>query len=268
MRLSDEYSVFVNSTDSFEDTWDPFFHLLADLWPQDGVVVLNTETKGYSHPDIQVLCTQVASDGESAIPWGECVLRALDQIPTEVFIYLQDDYFLHAPVDAAAVDEAVRILLKEDLDCLRLMECGGSGPWQPTSYPWLWSLDRKAKYRISLQAALWTKKGMRKYLLAHETPWQMEIWGSRRASRTDGRIWCVSRDVFGDDDPQIIPYIPTGVVKGRWNRDAVEDLFYQHSLSVPFEKRGWWDPSSPPRSTFAARVGKAPRYAWDRIRSL
>lgn len=262
------YTVFVNSTDTFEDTWGPFFHLFSRYWPQEGPVVLNTETKSFSHPQLDVRCTQVARRGEGRIPWGECMLRALDHIPTEMFLYLQDDYFLYAPVLTGVVDEAAAIVDAEDLDCLRLMECGGGGPWEPTQYPWLWSLARNATYRIALQAGLWTIDGMRKYLRSHESPWQMEIWGSRRASRIPGRIWCVSRDVYHEPEPQVIPYVPTGIVKGAWNRDAVEALFAAEGLDVPFERRGWWDSEHPKRSPLPVKIRKAPRYAWDRLRSF
>lgn len=262
------YTVFVNSTDSFEDTWTPFFELLHCYWPEAGRIVLNTETKAFRHPDVPIVSTQVARPGEARVPWGECMLRALEHIPTEYFVYLQDDYFLYEPVKTEVVDEAARIMQREGLDCLRLMECGGSGPWEPTSYPWLWSLSRHAVYRISLQAGLWTKTGMRKYLRAHESPWQMEVWGSRRASRVPGEIWCVSRETYHETKPQVIPYIPTGIVKGRWNRDAVEGLFTTHGIEVSFEDRGWWDPSSVRRSSLGTKFRKLPKYAWDRVRSL
>ena len=262
------YTIFVNSTDSFEDTWEPFFHLLGDYWPGVGEVILNTETKTFTDPRLSVRATRVARPGEARIPWGECMLRALEHIPTELFVYLQDDYFLCDEVKLGVVDDAAAIMSDEGLDCLRLMECGGAGPWEPTEYPWLWSLSTHAVYRISMQAALWTKTGIRKYLRSHESPWQMEVWGSRRASRIDGRIWCVSRDVYGDGQPQVIPYLPTGIVKGRWFRPAVEDLFTEHGISVPFEVRGWWDPATYARSGLLTRVRKLPRYTWDRVRSL
>lgn len=261
------YTIFVNSTDSFEDTWEPFFHLLADFWPEAGTVVLNTERKSFSHPRVDVKATQVARDGESDIPWSECMLRALDHIPTEAFVYLQDDYFLYDEVKRGTIAAAVRVLRTEQLDCLRLMECGGAGPYERTIYPWLWSVSKRAKYRISLQAALWTKTGLRKYLRPHESPWQLEHWGSKRASKIDGRIWAISRDVCGDGQPQIIPYVPTGIVRGKWNREAVEQLFAEHGIEVPFDRRGWLDPAGPPRSTLAQKIAKVPRYAWDYLRS-
>lgn len=269
MANAPAYTIFVNSTDSFDDAWGPFFTLLHTYWPQQpGPVILNTETKTFEHPHVRVQTTRIARRGESRVPWGECMLRALDHIPTEMFLYLQDDYFLYADVDAARVDEAAQIMNDEGLECLRLMECGGAGPWEPTSYDWLWSVTPRATYRISLQAGLWTKTGMRKYLRSHESPWQMEVWGSRRASRGKGRIWCVSREVFHETQPQILPYVPTGIVKGRWNRDAVETLFAHHGIEVPFETRGWWDPENAQRSTLPVKIRKAPKYAWDRVRSL
>ena len=261
------YSVFVNSTDSFEDTWAPFFHLLNEYWA--GVpAVLNTERKSYDDSHVDVTCTRVARPGESRIPWGECMLRGLDHIPTETFVYLQDDYFLSGPVKTDVVDAAVQIVEREGLDCLRLMECGEAGPYEPTAYPWLCSVSRHAHYRLSLQAGLWTRTGLRKYLRSHESAWEFEVWGSKRASRLPGRIWAVNRDVYSEEHTQVIPYEPTGIVRGQWKRDAVEGLFSAHGIEVPFEVRGWLPPEGPARSTLLQKLGKAPRFAWHRLRSL
>lgn len=263
-----EYSIFVNSTDSFEDTWEPFFHLLADFWPQERPVVLNTERKRFAHPAFDVRATQVARPGEDRVPWGECMLRALDQIPTELFVYLQDDYFLYEPVKTEVVDEAARVMVAEGLDCLRLTECGDAGPYEPTAYPWLVSVADDAAYRISLQAGLWTKTGMRKYLRSHESPWQMEAWGTKRAARISGRIWAVNRDNYSELTTQVVPYEPTGIVRGQWKRDVVEALFAKHGIEVPYEVRGWLPAGGPPRSSWAVKARKLPGFLWDRIRSL
>ena len=88
MTDTPEYSIFVNSTDSFEDTWEPFFHLLGDFWPGNRPVVLNTERKAFTHSSLPVNSTQVARQGETRLRWGECMLRALDVIPTELFVYM------------------------------------------------------------------------------------------------------------------------------------------------------------------------------------
>jgi hypothetical protein len=268
MTETPAYTIFVNSTDSFEDTWVPFFHLLADFWPDPGTVVLNTETQAYVDPRVDVVATQIARAGEGRIPWGECVIRALNHIPTETFIYLQDDYFLRAPVMHDVIEEAVRIVAAEGLDCLRLLECGGTGPFEPTGYPWLCSLAQHARYRLSMQAAIWTKTGIRKYLRSHESGWELEVWGSKRAARIPGRIWAVDRSVYSEEREQVVPYVPTGIVKGQWLREAVEELFAEHGLDVDFSVRGWLPAEGPHTSTLTQKLRKLPAFAWDRIRSL
>ena len=127
MTAAPPYSIFVNSTDSFEDAWEPFFHLLHGFWPQADPVILNTETKTFVHPAVSITATQVARRGERRIPWGECMLRALDRVPTEMFVYLQDDYFLYDVVQTDKVEEAACVVEREGLDCLRAH--GVRGKW-------------------------------------------------------------------------------------------------------------------------------------------
>jgi len=44
----DNFSIFLNSTDSFEDCWLPFFTLIKKFWPNlEYKIYLNTETKEY-----------------------------------------------------------------------------------------------------------------------------------------------------------------------------------------------------------------------------
>ena len=100
---------------------------------------------------------------------------------------------------------------------------------------------------------------MRKYLRPHESPWQMEVWGSRRAAHIDGRIWAVSRDVYSENHTQVIPYVPTGIVRGMWKRDVVEDLFAEHGIEVPFEVRGWLPEADRRGASLTQKLSKVPR---------
>jgi len=78
----------------------------------------------------------------------------------------------------------------------------------------------------------------------------------------------VSRDVYGDAQPQVIPYTPTGIVKGRWYADAVVDLFAREGIEIDYERRGWYDPANPPRSSLTTKFRKLPGFVAARIRSL
>jgi hypothetical protein len=259
-------TILVNSTDGFEDCWHPFFRLFSIYWPNcECAVVLNTETRDYHHPGLDIRCSQTARNApDSSLPWGECLNRCLDQISTDVILYLQEDFFLNGPVMAETLRELASVLWEKQYACIRLLECDGSGPWHPTDHPLLWEVDRRSKYRIALQAALWRTDALRCCIRAHESPWQLEVWGSQRKYPRQAPIFCVNRDCFNDEKGQVFPYVPTGIIKGQWNRRAVEDLFARHDIEVDFSRRGFWDPQNPPkrgRRTLYRRV-------WERIRSL
>jgi hypothetical protein len=250
------YTVFVNSTDAYADTWDPFFDLFAAYGPPtERPVLLNTETKGYRHPAVDVVATRVgAMEPEARLSWGECLLRALDLVETDLLLYLQDDYFLEAPVQADRVDRWARRMLERGEDNIRLLECGGAGPWSETDDPLLWEVDRRSRYRVSLQAGLWRVDTLRALLRSHESPWQFEAFGSRRARRGARRILCVNRDRFHRGGPQVVPYTPTGIVGGRWDLGVVEDLFTRHGIAVDYATRGVRTPD--PRPAWRRRLAR------------
>lgn len=258
------YTILVNSTDSFEDCWIPFFKLFSDYWPNcNRPIVLNTEVKRFDYPGLNIVCSQVALQAPGKrLSWSECLHRCLETIDTPLVLYLQEDYFLHGPVDVKRIDEFADLMLQKNYSCIRLMECDGSGPWRPTDHPLLWEVDQRSKYRIALQAGLWNKRSLQRYLRLHESPWQLEYFGSKRAHRVADSIFCVNRDVFNDQTHQVFPYQPTGVVAGRWKREVVIDLFMRHGITVDFSARGFYDPERPRKKRpLLHRV-------WDRMRSL
>jgi hypothetical protein len=47
----EDLTILVNSCDAYEDLWYPFFELFRINWPNCKYdIVLNTETKSYTHP--------------------------------------------------------------------------------------------------------------------------------------------------------------------------------------------------------------------------
>ena len=260
-----DVTLLVNSCDGFADCWDPFFTLLRAHWPEcDWPIVLNTETRTYEHPGLQIQCSRVAAHSEGRLTWSECLMRCLEDLDTPFVLYLQEDFFLEAPVRVDALATLVDLMRDGLADVIRIMECGGSGPWRPGPHPALWEVDPHATYRIALQAALWRRDVLLRQLRRHESPWQLEVFGSGRARRRSGeRVMCVNRDVFHGPGREILPYTPTGIVKGRWERHIVTDLFARHGIALDFSRRGFTDEPAGPTK-------RAPllRRLTDRVRSL
>ncbi len=96
----------------------------------------------------------------------------------------------------------------------------------------------------------------------HESPWQLEVFGSARARRINDQVLCVNRDRFHGEGKEVVPYRPTGVVKGQWDRAIVEPLFARHGIDIDFSRRGFYLPGAG-----GARPPLARRLV-DRVRSL
>lgn len=238
------YEILVNSTDTFDDCWAPFFTLFATYWSGwRGRVLLNTERKGFSHPDVDVhpACTGARDAGGKQLPWAECLHRGLDQVRAPYVLYFQEDYLLEAPVLVDRVDEVAALMDDRGLGCVRLAETPNSGPWRPTDHPMLWEVRPESSYLLSMTAGLWRTDFLRSCIRRHENPWQHEILGTRRLRRRGARIHSVNRDRHSWETGQpILPYRPTGIKLGRWVEDIVVDLFERHGIEVDLTRRGFY----------------------------
>ena len=258
-----DLTILVNTSDGFEDCWAPFFYLFNRYWPTCPYpIVLNTETKAPRFAGLSIHPARVARNAPTRLTWSECLSRCLDDITTPYVLYLQEDFFLEAAVQHATFETLLDEMRAGRADVIRLMECGGSGPWKPSAHPLLWEVDQHAQYRIALQAALWRKSTLHGHLRRHESPWQLEVFGSARARRIKDRVLCVNRDRFHGEGREIFPYRPTGVVKGQWEQHIVVPLFARHGIAMDFSRRGFYRAdASGPRAPLVKRIA-------DRVRSL
>lgn len=259
-----DLTIFVNTSDSFQDCYEPFFKLFKFYWPDCPYpIVLNTETIDYKYEGLKITCSKVSVGESNRLGWSECLMRALDRIETPYILYLQEDYFLEAPVRA----DVLRYLLDEmkapNIGAIRLSGTDGVGPFHEIGSNLIVEVDKGAKWRLSLQAALWKKSLLRALIRKHETPWQLESYGSFRTRRFKEKICSVNREIFSVPGNEIFPYTPTGVIAGRWVQSIVEPLFVRHKINIDFSVRGFHVPGkrTKKRKSFLLRVV-------DRIRSL
>lgn len=235
-----ELTIFVNTSDSFEDCWDPFFKLFKTYWPNCPYpIVLNTEKKDYSYPGLYIRCLKVAKGEQRKLSWSECLMRALDTIGSKYILYLQEDYFLEGPVKLDAFDKVFEELKAGNSGVIYLS--GGVGPWTGNHSDLIWDLDKNAKWRLSLQAGLWNKSLFASLLRPHETAWELESYGSYRTRRLADKFSCVNRVEYIGYDREIFPYQATGVIAGKWVKDIVLPLFSKHGIYVDLTLRGFHD---------------------------
>lgn len=239
---TDSYTIFVNSCDAFSDCWTPFFRLLDAHWPGTRPpVVLNTETLDWEWKGTAVKATRVQR-GTTRLTWSECVLRGIEQVETPALLYLQDDYFIDSPVRTEIVEAAVLLLLsRPDVGHVGLTEFGSHGPFEPTEDERFWTIDPRARYRISLQAGVWRKSSLIRYLRSNENAWMFELYGSLRARRITERFLTTNREIFRRPLSAVVAYDHTGIIKGKWH-PAMPALFARHGIPMDFSRRGFYRP--------------------------
>jgi len=242
------YTILVNSCDAFSDCWDPFFQLYATYWADHTTpIVLNTETKSYSYPNLPIRTSCVGNSIQARqLTWSEALIACLDLIETDLVLYLQEDYFLNGHADLPFINQCAELMVEQGISTVQLTVFGSQGPFHPTAYPELWEIDQHAPYRIAMQAALWQKDHLRAYLRPHENGWQCELFGSVRARRRRDLFYCLNREVFSEHGRHVFPYVKTGIIKSQWYAPAVVELFQLHHIEIDFSRRGFYQ--AKPRS--------------------
>ena len=261
MTAKTNYSLLVNTTDSFEDCWNPFFTLFARYWPQySGTIYLNTETKSFTFPNLNIKSIKNNDQTPSKkISWSECLIQALKDIDNEVILYMQEDYFIKDTVNNDLVEKYAALMnANKDIHCIHLTDQAVEAENFPSQYEGLLPVVLNQRYRISCQAALWRKEVLYSYLRSYENAWQFEEFGSKRGTILKHNFYVVDRMLVKLDEIEIIPYIFTGIIQGRWY-EAIVPLFQKNGIIVDYSNRGFYQ-----NGTRKSKIGKL-RYQWQRI---
>jgi len=238
----DNFAILINTCDKFEDCWNPFFKLFSIYWPDyKGKIYLNTEYKNYSHADLNIISVKGCEIKQDAhkITWSECLKRALESIDNDIVLYMQEDYFLKDIVKNDIVDKYAKMINDhKDIDCIHLTDQAVIPEINSEEYDGLCSIALKQRYRVSCQAALWRKDVLLSHIRAFESAWQFEEFGSKRSSILKRKFYVVNNSWVKLNQFEIIPYIFTGIVQGRWYEEVVP-LFKKHNIKIDYTIRGF-----------------------------
>jgi len=179
-----DLTLFVSSSDAYEDCWYPFFFLLKKFWPDcDLPIVLNTENKSFAYRGLNISCTRTGKQRS----FGKTFHAGLEQVHTDNILLIMIDYFMMKDVQEAYLRNAYQIFIQEQLDSLCLVEMTTIKDVTPLRDN-VFLVSGAGRDRFSFQTAIWKKSSIKKYILEHENPWLSECFGSLRYEYTSDRI--------------------------------------------------------------------------------
>ena len=221
-------AILVTSCDKYKDIWDPFFTLFFRYWQDCPYpVYLGSNHKIYDDQRVETITVGEERD------WSSKFRYMLEAIPHPYIFIMMEDYLLTQPVDADWIERLIDYVERKGVGCMRLFPCPGPDiPCQ--NNPDIGILSKGADYRLSLQAAIWDKEVLLDLLREGESVWELEIKGTKRTNDLDVPFLSVI-----DNSP--IPYICTGVNKGKWVKDAVE-LCKKEGIEIDFTSRSVQSP--------------------------
>lgn len=243
--MSKKYSIFLSTCDAYRDCWDPFFYLFMKYWPDyDGIVYMVTDNLTYSYDGVKIKCLNINNlkgiDSNTNLSWGKRMRWAMEMMESDMVLFMQEDFFIRGKVDDRQIDEFASLMIDNpDIKCLHLTrpEIKDS---TPSEYKHLYNVKLKQRYRVDCQPALWRKDELYNVMDDNDSPWQFEVFGSKRSAKMAHRYLIVDKNWVKKGKYEIIPYVATGIAKAQWEYDVIP-VFKENGIEIDFSKRGFYD---------------------------
>ncbi len=214
----------------YRDAWLPFFTLFNRFWsdcPYSVDLVTDTiaDSPTYLFPASSLPSLQVCSMG-ACLSWCEVVTLYCHTV-TDPILFLQEDFFLTESPNWNLINEGLYELNRLDAGCVRLYPCPGDVTHYGNLHFGL--VSHYAPYRISCQAAWWNPAYLRLIASRYSSPQDFEIQGTKFSKDLTRHVLSFKREIEVDQWP--LHYICTGIVRGKWQRSAL-DLCAYYNIPV------------------------------------
>lgn len=237
MDQSEKCTILVCSSDGYEDTWKPFFKLMAYYWKDCPYpIVLNTETKEYSDDKLDVHCLKLFQSQN--IPYGKRMIEHLKRIKTPYTLILMDDFFIRKKVNDNAVAQVIEWMDNDSRAVMfNLLPLKDEKNIISHKYKGYEKRPIVGPYKYNFQASVWRTDYLIKSWKAFETPWEWELVGNYRSFTSKYDFYTISRNTdlpidYGYKDEGM------GIYRGKWVIDSVDELFKEHGIDIDYSKRG------------------------------
>lgn len=189
-------TILVSSCDKYAPLWDPFFTSLFRHWPSLTSVNQNIPILLIANKKVFVSSRVQTINIPHEKSWSDNMLAALDQVQTQYVLLFLDDYWITKPVNEQRLLETFNVIQNEQLAMVQIAYNDTkfhSGPKHSTLTNALYT-DKYARYKASLQLAIWDKEALRALLKPGENPWQFEIAGTARSHGYQGTFLHLTTD--------------------------------------------------------------------------
>jgi len=244
------FAIFVNSSDGFDDCWEPFFKLLRYHAPdlKELPIYLNTETKIFKYKDLNINSTKVAKDNKERLNWSECFKAGLSMVEEEYILYLQEDYFLKNTLNMEYLKDSLYFIQSQtNVGVINLNKHGPVFAQLNNDENKFIEIKKPVKYYLSTQAAIWRKDYLLSLIRPWENGWMFEKFGSFRALNSNFYSYSLNKNIMKNEP--VFDYIYTGVIKGKWHT-ACPKLFKEHDIQIKFSDRGFYQDLGKLKSKF------------------
>lgn len=232
-QLDKNCTLLVNSCDSYSDCWDGFFELLKIQWPTfDMDVVLNTETKSYSFDDLRI--TTFSMYTSKKVAWGKRMIETLKRIKTKYVLFALEDFYLESPVHEEQLIKCYEYMESDpNISYFSFFPTVDASNVKSDKYDGFEKRSQRGEYRLNCQIALWNREKLISYIRPHESPWEWELYVSRRSSRYKEEFYTISEGTKRTFDYQN----GGAIMRGRWYITRIKPLCEKYNLNIDFSKR-------------------------------
>ncbi len=228
------------------DVWNAYFSRLDKHSKSsfDSYVLCNVDCNQYPNHKFIVY--------DDAAPYGKEYIKALNSIPHEYCIYMQEDFILYDAVQEHLLNDYVNVLKNDSsLSYVRLIKCGDVTNVQYKDNKTLYYICEPGKQNnsinsFSMQPTIWRKEDFIKLYTLADAERFGESWTYTQAMNKlnmNGLYSYQGEAKRGENhyNSLVFPYVATAIVKGKWNVSEYPDELKAVSKEyrIDFNKRGY-----------------------------
>lgn len=235
-KANKDCTIIINSCDSYEDVWLPFFSALKDMWPNCPYrIILNTEHKSFSFDGLQISTLNLKTE-EGNKPWGWRLRKTLSLVDTQFTIALFDDFILEAPVNIEKINQCIQCMKEApEITVFYFNNIPGTNTSDPrfTDFE---LVGQRNDYRLNSAPAIWRTQRLIALTGELDSPWAWEFFGSARTYRDNNQFYCAR---IGTEDTFVYNYSLGGAIRrGKWVLSVITPAVEKYNISVDFAQRG------------------------------